>query len=57
MNIRIDETNKRIDELARDINRRLDKLFLVVIVNFVAIIGFLLKNCFGWVNKVTSVFS
>jgi hypothetical protein len=43
MNIRIDETNKRIDELARDINRRLDKLFLVVIINLVAIIGFLLK--------------
>jgi hypothetical protein len=43
MNIRIDETNKRIDELARDINRRLDKLFLVVIINLVVIIGFLLK--------------
>ena len=43
MNIRIDETNKRIDEPARDINRRLDKLFLVVIVNLVAMIGFLLK--------------
>jgi SMC interacting uncharacterized protein involved in chromosome segregation len=40
---RIDETNLRIDELARDINRRLDKLFLVVIINLVAIIGFLLK--------------
>jgi len=30
-------------ELAKDINRRLDKLFLVFIINFVAIIGFLLK--------------
>ena len=55
-NKRIDETNLRIDELARDINRRLDKLFLVVIINLVAIIGFFIKDCFGWVNKVTSVF-
>jgi len=31
-NKRIDETNLRIDALASDINKRLDKLFLVVII-------------------------
>jgi len=43
---RIDETNRRIDELSTEINRRLDRLFIIVIINLLGILGFLLKFIF-----------
>ncbi len=45
-NKRIDETNRRIDELSTEINRRLDRLFIIVIINLLGILGFLLKFIF-----------
>lgn len=42
----LDATNKRIDSMNDSINKRFDKLYLIVILNLIGIVSFLIKEFF-----------